>query len=80
MTCKFIAFGIAKDLINEKEITVKSNVIKTVGDAKDYLVSQYPAFKELLSFSLAVGDEYRNDDYVLQDNDEIMIIPPVSGG
>lgn len=29
---------------------------------------------------VAVNDEYHDHDYVLHDNDEIALIPPVSGG
>ena len=41
---------------------------------------KYPDFTKLRSFSIAVNEEYQNDDFVLNSNDEIVILPPVSGG
>jgi molybdopterin converting factor small subunit len=30
--------------------------------------------------AFAVGEEYQTDSYALTENDEVVIIPPVSGG
>ena len=35
---------------------------------------------ELNTLSFAVNEEYRADDFVLSEDDEVVIIPPVSGG
>ena len=40
----------------------------------------YPEFEKLRSFTIAVNAEYRSDDFVLSAQDEVVIIPPVSGG
>lgn len=80
MNLKLSAFGIAKDIIAASSMRVSIDQAQTVGDVKKYLMESYPAFKELLKFSLAVEDEYRDDDFRLTEGDEIIIIPPVSGG
>lgn len=80
MKLRLTAFGIAKDILKASTITVADINVRSVGDLKKYLMETYPEFKELLKFSLAVGDEYQDDDFALSDNDEVIIIPPVSGG
>ncbi|MGB5370890.1 MAG: MoaD/ThiS family protein [Flavobacteriaceae bacterium] len=44
------------------------------------LKSTYPDLGRLSSIAVAVNSEYAKDDLVLQQGDEIAIIPPVSGG
>ena len=48
--------------------------------ARQVLKEKYPAFDKLASLQLAVNAEYVEDDYVLRENDEVVLIPPVSGG
>ena len=40
----------------------------------------FPDFEKLRSLSIAVNQEYREDDFLVKEGDEIVIIPPVSGG
>ena len=42
--------------------------------------SRFPKFKELSSLLVAVNDEYAEPGKVLYGNEEIALIPPVSGG
>jgi len=46
----------------------------------NFLKDKYPKFRELRSLYVAVNSEYAKDHYVLKEQDEIAIIPPVSGG
>ena len=80
MKINLLAFGIAKDILNEKQAVIEVNEETTVGQLKEKLLIQYPDFQNLKSISLAVGMEYRSDDFVLKPSDEVVIIPPVSGG
>lgn len=80
MKLKLRAFGIAKDIIGSSTLSVTDSNARTVGDLKNHLKSTYPQFESLLKFSLAVDEEYRDDDHILKENDEVIIIPPVSGG
>ena len=61
-------------------LELDEGALGTTGDVKAYLIENYPKFADLLTFSLAVKDEYQEDDFVLSEHDEIIIIPPVSGG
>lgn len=47
----------------------------------DRLQEQYPGLSRLAkALAVAVNREYADDDRVLQDGDEVALIPPVSGG
>lgn len=74
-------FGIARDIVGTSELSI-SDIVKnpTVNDLKQYLISKYSDFSKLTSFAVAVNNEYAKDDVPLEQNDEIAIIPPVSGG
>ncbi len=78
MEVKVLAFGIAKDIFGADNINVV--IDSSVGDLKQVLEAQYPALKDLASYMVAVNDEYADDDLSITIDDEIAIIPPVSGG
>lgn len=80
MKIKLIAYGIAKDILTakEKELTVEDGL--NLESLKNKLLTDYPAFTNLTKLSFAVGIEYREDSFQLNDGDEVVIIPPVSGG
>ena len=80
MNIDLLAFGIAKDILEGNSLSVTFQEGLTVGDLKKWLQNNYPAFERLRSFSIAVNEEYRSDDFVIQAKDEVVIIPPVSGG
>jgi len=80
MEIHIIAFGIAKDIFGQQKIslTVKENC--TVDQLKGILLKSYPKFIEVQSIKIAVNETYASDGQVIQPADEIVIIPPVSGG
>jgi molybdopterin converting factor small subunit len=80
MKLELLAFGIAKDIIRGSSITIEIQDSVTIGQLKARLFDQYPAFVKLRSLSIAVNAEYRTDDYSLSSDDEIVLIPPVTGG
>ncbi len=80
MKIKILAFGIAREIIGGFETILDLPTTATVADVKKQLVAQFPAFEKLASLKVAVNSEYATDDMALTPNDEIVIIPPVSGG
>ena len=80
MEIEVIAFGIAKDILKGKSVTLNIGTGATVSDVKNQLTAAYPDFTSLASLQLAVNAEYVEDDYKLIENDEVVLIPPVSGG
>jgi molybdopterin synthase sulfur carrier subunit len=80
MTIKILAFGIAKDILGGASVSVPLEEGASVAALKNYLAQQYPALQRLSSFMIAVNGEYANIDTIIEPDDEIAIIPPVSGG
>jgi len=80
MKIELIAFGIARDILEGSSAQVNLASGQSIADLKDHLLSKYPAFAKLQSLHFAVNEEYQPDDYRLSENDEVVIIPPVSGG
>ena len=75
-------FGIAKDIVGSSQITISKReaIPNSVADLKRLLLDSYPEFLKLKSLAIAVNSEYAADDVSLNGNEEIAIIPPVSGG
>jgi molybdopterin converting factor small subunit len=80
MKIKLIAYGIAKDILQAREKDWEATGDLTIQTLKENLLAEYPAFSNLKKLSFAVGIEYRDDTFALKDGDEVVIIPPVSGG
>ncbi len=79
MKLNLVAFGIAKDIIGEKNLVVDYDVM-SIAQLKEQLCKDFPEFEALNSISFAINEEYRLDDFALTANDEVVIIPPVAGG
>ena len=74
------AFGIAREIIGEKETVLEFASGTTVSALKAELEVQYPELKGLKSLFIAVNNKYEEEGVKLNENDEIALIPPVSGG
>lgn len=79
-TISVLLFGIARDLTGQSTISVPLSAGANVGDLLTQLHHQYPALTGIRSLLVAVNGEYAEADQSLTHNDEIAIIPPVSGG
>lgn len=80
MKIKLRAFGIAKDIIGGPTSQLEMADRITIKKVKERLTKQYPEFASLVKFSIAVNESYQDDDFVVNEGDELVIIPPVSGG
>lgn len=80
MEIKIIAFGIARDIIGGNQSTITCATETTVAQAFEQLIEIYPDFNKLNSLKMAVNEEYVTNDFVISDGDELVLIPPVSGG
>lgn len=80
MKIKLLFFGIATDLtkLSSLEIEVTNNC--TVEQLKSILLKKHPKLTSVNSYAVAVNEEYVNNDFLLNNNDVVAIIPPVSGG
>jgi molybdopterin converting factor subunit 1 len=77
---RILAFGIAKDIVGGKQIDLDLHDVETVGALRRHLDTLYPRLLQLSSYVIAINDEYADENISLDRNDEVAIIPPVSGG
>tara|TARA_X000001036_G_scaffold394573_1_gene394992 strand:- start:253 stop:489 length:237 start_codon:yes stop_codon:yes gene_type:complete len=77
---RILLFGIVKDIVGVDKLDIKLDIPKNVGDLKKYLVKKYPELGNLSSLAIALNNEYATEEMKLTIQDEIAIIPPVSGG
>ena len=81
MKIKYFAW--IKDITNLEEEEINLNEAKNLDELKTYIIEKYPdlkkhMIKEILRF--AINQEYAIDNTNLNNEDEIAIFPPVSGG
>jgi len=79
MKVKVRTFGISRDILGGREVIIEVNG-SSVGDLRKTLSGQFPALDKLNSLFVAVNQNYADDLQLLNETDEIALIPPVSGG
>jgi len=77
---KVLAFGIVKDIFSNSALNVDNKNASSVDELKLFLEDKFPLLKELASYMVAVNNEYASTNIAINEEDEIAIIPPVSGG
>lgn len=80
MKIKILFFGISSDLVGLSNLDFEVGKALTVKNLKILLKKKYVYLKNLDVYAIAVNENYAIDDLVLKENDEVAIIPPVSGG
>ena len=80
MTLNISFFGIGREIAGASGLVINLPEAATVADLLAYLKNTYPDFARLSSLLVAVNDDYAQNDIILKPNDDIAIIPPVSGG
>lgn len=81
MRIKVLLFAAARDCAGEREVTLSLEEDATVSQLKQELGCRFPALGVLAPvLSVAVNQEYSPDRTVLRPEDEVAVLPPVSGG
>ncbi len=80
MTINILAFGIAKEIVGGASTSADLPSHTTVAQLRRRLEEQYPQLGKLASYMIAVNNEYAATDSLINEQDEVAIIPPVSGG
>ncbi|EAY28893.1 molybdopterin converting factor subunit 1 [Microscilla marina] len=80
MKLNILLFGIARDIVGGASLALEVEEKTTVEALIVHLHKVYPDFDRLTSLMIAVNSDYAKGEVVLKENDEIALIPPVSGG
>ncbi len=81
MKIKYFAW--IKDITNKDYEIIEKDFPRNIDELKKILIKIYPDLEKHLSSDIlrfAVNQEYVSVNYKLNQNDEIAIFPPVSGG
>lgn len=78
VTVKFFALG--RELVGKSSLILTCEDGASVDAVLERIRAEYPHFAKLPSFLTAVNTRYAERTQILRDNDELAIIPPVSGG
>ena len=80
MKVSLLAFGITKDILGGRVHEIEWEGESTVGGLLAHLSNQYPKLEGLASMKVAVNQEYVDATHPIKPQDEVVLIPPVSGG
>jgi len=81
MRVRVLFFGMLKDLAGKASEVVELSEEASIRDLLARYEAQIPRLNELLpSLALAVNQQYAGPDAKLKSDDEIALLPPVSGG
>lgn len=80
MQVSVLFFGITKDLIGKRHISIELPGSISVAEFKKMLQEKHPELLDLSSLAIALNSSYAFEGDLIHANDEIALIPPVSGG
>jgi molybdopterin converting factor subunit 1 len=78
---RVLFFGAARDAVNANSMELSLDAPATVSSAFQKLVKEFSDLERFgRSLLFAVNEEYATPETPLQENDELAVFPPVSGG
>ena len=84
ITLKVKSFSILREIIGKEQRTLllpRKDEATTVADLRVRLLELYPAISaQRIAMGIAVNAKMANDKSVINDFDEIALLPPISGG
>jgi molybdopterin converting factor subunit 1 len=80
MKIQLLLFGITTDLLGTSSLRISLEKHTSIKELKENLLSTYPQLEKINSYAIAVNETYASNEMVLNENDVVAIIPPVSGG
>jgi molybdopterin converting factor subunit 1 len=75
-----LTFAAAREIVGADHFQLDLPAGATVADLRTRVLEVYPALSTLTNFAIARNEEYAISGDVLEVGDELVIIPPVSGG
>ncbi|RTQ46744.1 molybdopterin converting factor subunit 1 [Hymenobacter gummosus] len=73
-------FGITREIVGAPQLELSVPEGQSVQALLAQLQQSFPALGQLRSLAVAVNNEYAEPGALLQERDEVALIPPVSGG
>jgi molybdopterin converting factor subunit 1 len=74
-------FAVAKELAGCEAISVELPTPAMIDDVRRAVAAAHPALERILSHAMwAVDAEYADDSTVVNEQSDVALIPPVSGG
>jgi molybdopterin converting factor subunit 1 len=81
MQVRVLFFGVLKEFAGKSGEQVELREGSSVNDLLEHYSSQIPRIKESLpSLAVAVNQQYAGAETLLKADDEVALLPPVSGG
>lgn len=84
ITLKVKSFSILREIIGKEQITLqlpRKEEGTTVADLRIRILELYPAISgQRIVMAIAVNAKIANDKSIINDFDEIALLPPISGG
>lgn len=81
MITRVLYFGIVRERLGTAQEVYELDTGSTVRDLVQLVEARHGALaRGVAKIRLAVNSEYVDSGWVLSDNDEVAVIPPVSGG
>src|SRR5277367_3710397 len=81
MQVRILFFGVLKELAGKSSEWIELRDGASVEDVLEHYVAEIPRIKEsLASLAVAVNQQYAGAETVLKADDEVALLPPVSGG
>ncbi|OZT77211.1 molybdopterin converting factor subunit 1 [Salinicoccus roseus] len=76
---KVMLFAGLKEKIGESRIILDGPGAMTAGELKQAIYTQFPSLEGDV-FQVACNESFVKDDQIIDEDDEVALIPPVSGG
>ena len=81
MRVRILFFGLLKDLVGKSSDSLELPEGSSVRDVLEHYLSSVPKLKtSLTSIAVAVNQQYASAETKLKSDDEVALLPPVSGG
>jgi molybdopterin synthase catalytic subunit len=81
MRVRILFFGMLKDLVGKSSDSLELPERASVRDVLEHYSSRMPMLKTSLgSLAIAVNQQYASEETELKSDDEVALLPPVSGG